>query len=374
LSLDGSLRPSGRNPSYVNRLSQISEIDSEEQESLREVAEKFVFRSNDYYNSLIDWNDPEDPIRRIIIPDLGELDEFGTLDASDESAYTVVPGCEHKYRDTALLLVNDVCGGYCRFCFRKRLFMDENDEVVRDIDEGLAYIREHEEIDNVLLTGGDPLILGTRRLEPVLRRIREIEHVRVIRIGSKMPSFNPFRILEDESLLELFSRYSRPHKRIYLMAHFNHPRELTPEAMECMDMVQKAGVATVNQSPLLAGVNDDPKTLSKLFDKLSYMGVAPYYMFQCRPTEGNRFFTLGVEEASRIFDEARLRSSGLAKRARLVMSHSTGKIEILGQHAGQTFFRYQRAADPEDQGRFLTFPSNPEATWFDDYLPDTTVQ
>lgn len=368
MSIKGRASLSAQKPQYVNRLQQIHGMDSREQEALQEVVDKFVFRSNEYYNSLIDWHDPADPIRRIIIPDMGELDEFGTLDASNESDYTVVPGCEHKYRDTALLLVNDVCGGYCRFCFRKRLFMDDNDEVVRDIDEGLAYIREHQEIDNVLLTGGDPLILGTRRLEPVLRRIREIEHVRIIRIGSKMPAFNPFRILEDESLLELFARYSTPRKRIYLMAHFNHPRELTPEAMECMAMLQRVGVATVNQSPLLAGVNDDPRTLSELFDKLSFMGVAPYYMFQCRPTEGNRFFTLGVEEASRIFEEARLRSSGLAKRARLVMSHASGKIEILGTHAGQTFFRYQRAADPEDEGRFLIFPSNPEATWFDDYV------
>ena len=144
---------------YLTKLEQIPELSQGEIDRLEEVNEKFVFRTNDYYQSLIDWDDPEDPIRRIVMPDVQELAEWGQLDASDEESYTVVKGVEHKYDSTALLLVNEVCAAYCRFCFRKRLFMDENEEVTKDVSEGLEYIRTHPEINNVLLTGGDPLIM-----------------------------------------------------------------------------------------------------------------------------------------------------------------------------------------------------------------------
>jgi len=355
-------------PRYLNRPDQVPELDAAELETAEEVSTRFVFRTNEYYQSLIDWDDPDDPIRRIIMPDVTELDEWGELDASDESSYTKVPGLEHKYSDTALLLVNDVCGGYCRFCFRKRLFMDDNDEVVRDISHGLAYLRGHPEVNNVLLTGGDPLIVSTQKLASVLDALGTIPHIRIVRIGTKMPAFNPFRVLEDRDLLQLIRRFSTPQNRLYIMAHFNHPRELTDEAVECMGLLQRAGAITVNQTPMLRGVNDDPEVLRELFEKLSFIGVPPYYIFQCRPTEGNRSFSIPVEECSAIFDEARRRCSGLAKRARLVMSHKSGKVEILGAHAGQTWFRYHRAANLDDEGRVLVFPSNPEAGWLDDYL------
>jgi lysine 2,3-aminomutase len=358
---------SARRPKYVTRAELIPQLDAEERDVARQVADKFVFRSNEYYQSLIDWDDPNDPIRRIIMPNETELEEWGQLDASDEASYTKVPGLEHKYSDTALLLVNDVCGGYCRFCFRKRLFMDENDEVVRDVSAGLDYIRQHPEISNVLLTGGDPLILSTAKLRPVLRELRAIEHVQIIRIGSKMPAFNPFRITEDPTLLEMFREFSTPEKRVYLMAHFNHPRELTPEAVRAMGMLQKAGVITVNQSPLLRGINDDADTLAAMFDKLSFIGVPPYYMFCGRPTEGNRIYTLPIESAYRVFEQARRKSSGLAKRAKLAMSHRTGKIEILAVANGMTLFKYHRAADPSQMGKVLAFASQPDASWFDDY-------
>ena len=144
-----------KNPRYVTWLSQVAELSTLEREKLQLVTEKFVFRSNDYYQKLINWNDPDDPIRRLIMPDIRELREFGSLDASDERSYTRVPGPEHKYPSTALLICNDVCAGYCRYCFRKRMFMSDNDEAVKDISAGLAYIEQHREITNVLLTGGD---------------------------------------------------------------------------------------------------------------------------------------------------------------------------------------------------------------------------
>jgi lysine 2,3-aminomutase len=350
---------SARRPKYVTRAELIPQLDAEERDVARQVADKFVFRSNEYYQSLIDWDDPNDPIRRIIMPNETELEEWGQLDASDEASYTKVPGLEHKYSDTALLLVNDVCGGYCRFCFRKRLFMDENDEVVRDVSAGLDYIRQHPEISNVLLTGGDPLILSTAKLRPVLRELRAIEHVQIIRIGSKMPAFNPFRITEDPTLLEMFREFSTPEKRVYLMAHFNHPRELTPEAVRAMGMLQKAGVITVNQSPLLRGINDDADTLAAMFDKLSFIGVPPYYMFCGRPTEGEPH----LHAAHRI-GLSRLRAgsaqelrSRQARQARHVASHWQDRDPRRCQRHDPLQVSPRRRSEPDGQGLGLRQPA-----------------
>jgi len=334
---------------------------------MQKVNDKFVFRTNDYYQSLIDWDDPNDPIKRIIMPDVEELNEWGKLDASNEEKYTKVHGLEHKYSSTALLLVNEVCAAYCRFCFRKRLFMNENDEVTKDISAGLEYIKNNKEINNVLLTGGDPLILSTSKLEPIIQQLREIDHVKIIRIGTKVPAFNPFRVLNDPSLLDMFRKYSTSEKKIYVMAHFNHPRELTPQAIEGLNLLMDAGVSLVNQTPIVQGVNDDPDVLAELFAKLSFIGVPPYYVFLCRPTLGNETYSIPVEKGYEIFEKARIRCSGLAKRARLVMSHESGKIEVVGMTEEQIFFKYARAANEEDNARFLAFYRNPDAVWFDDY-------
>ena len=352
---------------YLTKLEQIPQLDQDEINRLSDVDEKFVFRTNDYYQSLIDWDDPDDPIRRIVIPDVQELDDWGQLDASDEESFTVAKGLEHKYDSTALLLVNEVCAAYCRFCFRKRLFMDENEEVTKDISEGLEYIRTHKEINNVLLTGGDPLIMSTTKLEPIIQQLREVDHVNIIRIGTKIPAFNPMRIYNDPSLAEMFRKYSTPEKRIYVMAHFNHPRELTPEAVRGLGFLLDAGAILVNQTPMIAGVNDDPDVLVEMFNKLSFIGVPPYYVFQCRPTLGNRIYVTPLEEAFSIFEAARTRCSGLAKRARFVMSHATGKIEVVGLTERFIYFKYLRTASEDNGARFMVFKRDPEAYWFDDY-------
>jgi lysine 2,3-aminomutase len=356
-----------RKPKYLTRSDQIPQLSGEEKSQLEAVNEKFVFRTNDYYQSLIDWDDPNDPIRRIVMPDVQELDEWGQLDASNEEKYTKVRGLEHKYTSTALLLVNEVCAAYCRFCFRKRLFMNENDEVTKDISEGLDYIREHKEINNVLLTGGDPLIMSTSKLEPIIQKLRQLDHVNIIRIGTKIPAFNPFRIINDPSLLEMIKKYSTHDKKIYIMAHFNHPRELTPEAVKGLNLLMQAGAIIVNQTPMIRGVNDDHKVLAELFSKLSFIGVPPYYVFLCRPTLGNETYAVPVEEGYQIFEHARTLCSGLGKRARLVMSHETGKVEVVGMTESQIFFKYIRAAVDENGAKFMAFNRNPQALWLDDY-------
>ena len=357
-----------RKVKYITKLELLDKLSSKEKEELKEVTDKFAFRTNNYYNSLINWKDPDDPIRRIVIPTTEELEVWGKLDASNESKYMKVHGLEHKYPDTALLLVTDVCGIYCRFCFRKRLFMNDNDEVARDVSEGLEYIRNHPEINNVLLTGGDPLVLATFKLEKILKALADIPHVRIVRIGTKMLAVNPFRVIDDPELLDLFDWFNtHTGKKLYLMNHFNHPRELTKEAKEAIGLVQKTGTTLTNQTPILKGINDDVQTLKELLEELSFIGVPPYYVFQCRPTAGNKTYSTTIEETIDLVEEVRSRMSGLGARVRYVMSHETGKIEILGKTSELVFFRYHRAANPDNAGKFMVYRRNPSAHWFDDY-------
>ncbi|UVI33229.1 KamA family radical SAM protein [Paenibacillus spongiae] len=352
-------------PKYMTDIGKLTNIPEKEREKLKLITDKFVFRVNDYYLNLIDWDDPNDPVRKLVIPNEDELGEYGRWDASDEDTNYVVPGCQHKYNSTALLIVSEVCGAYCRYCFRKRLFRNDVKEAVSDIEPGLQYIAQHPEISNVLLTGGDSLILGTAKLKIILERLRAIEHVKIIRLGSKMPVFNPMRIYEDEALLETFKEYSTPEKRIYVMAHINHPREITPEAIQGFTALQKAGVILVNQTPILRGINDDPKILGELLDKLSEAGVTPYYFFINRPVAGNNAFVLPLREVYDIVEQAKALTSGLGKRVRLSMSHTSGKIEILAIEEGKAYLKYHQSRDGH-YGRFMILDCPEQATWFDD--------
>lgn len=354
---------------YIKKLQDIPQLSDAERTALQPVADAYAFRVSEYYLKLIDWNDPADPIRQLVIPRADELHDWGKLDASNEAANTVLRGVQHKYPDTALLLCNEVCGAYCRYCFRKRLFMNDNDEASKDLTPGIDYIRAHPEITNVLLTGGDPLLLSTRRLTEIIGALREIEHVQIIRIGTKMTAFNPFRVLDDPALLEMFAKYSTPNKRIYVMNHFDHPRELTGEAVDCMDKLIRAGVIMTNQCPLIAGINDDPQVLSDMFRRLSWIGCPPYYLFQGRPTAGNDPYKVPIVRGWEIFREALRHGSGLARRARFVMSHETGKIEILAVDEKHIYLRYQRAKDADLRGRFLVYKRDDAAYWLDDLEP-----
>jgi lysine 2,3-aminomutase len=352
---------------YLTKIDQLEQLSQAEKTELKPVTEKFAFRSNDYYLSLINWNDPNDPIRTLIVPGYHELHEWGRLDPSDEKTYCVMPGLEHKYPSTALLLVSNVCDGICRYCFRKRLFINPLTEYLRDLPVAIQYIKQHDEITNVLLTGGDPLVLKSSKLENIIRQLRDIEHVSIIRIGTKIPAFNPSRIVEDTALTEIIKKYSTEQKRIYIMTHFTHPRELTDLAVEAIGLLQKAGAIIANQMPLIKGINDQPEVLAELLAKLSFIGAVPYYIFQCRPSLGNKPYTVPVERGYEIVEQAKALVSGLAKRVRFVMSHSTGKIEIVGRTEDFVYFKYHRAAEDTDSGRFLSLESNSDAYWLDDY-------
>ncbi|WAH36325.1 KamA family radical SAM protein [Alicyclobacillus dauci] len=350
---------------YITNLDKIQNLTDDERETLKHVADKFVFRVNDYYLNLIDWSNPDDPIRKLVIPNSSELQEYGRWDASDEDTNYVVKGCQHKYKTTALLLVSEVCGAYCRFCFRKRLFRSDVKEAMSDVREGLDYIARHPEINNVLLTGGDPFVLATNKLRLIIEELRSIKHVKIIRIGSKMPVFNPMRIYEDDELLDLIRENSTAENRIYVMVHVNHPREITHEAKLCFKALYDAGATLVNQTPVLKGINDDPAVLGELLDELSWTGVTPYYFFVNRPVAGNSGFVLTLEEVYRIVEEAKALTSGLGKRVKLCMSHTSGKIEILAIHDGKAYLKYHQSRDG-DYGKLMILDCPSHATWFDD--------
>jgi KamA family protein len=364
---------SKRRVKYVRSLSRVEEIPDDERSKLELVSQKYAFRANDYYLGLIDWSDPHDPIRQLIIPRSEELQDWGQLDASNEHSVTVAKGVQHKYKDTVLLLCNEVCGAYCRYCFRKRLFMNDNEEVTNDVSEGIRYIAANPVVNNVLLTGGDPLLMSPRRLSAILEELRAIRHVKIIRIGSKMPAFDPWRILDNYDLQAAFRRYSTPKKRIYLMAHFDHPRELTEPAIAGIACSLRNGLICVNQCPLIRGVNDDADTLAELYSKLSYIGCPPYYLFQGRPTAGNEPYAVPLVRSWKIYQEALKRGSGLARRARFVMSHETGKIEVVGIDRRRIYMRYHCAKDAANLGRFLVYRRNDDAFWLDELEPEMSA-
>lgn len=355
---------------YITNIADVPQLSSQEVTELEKVTKKFPFGANTYYLGLINWEDKADPIRRMVIPITEEFEdeEWGAIDPSCEADYTVALGLEHKYPDTALFLLSDLCGGRCRYCFRKRLFMKHREhEILKHYRPAVQYIKAHCEVNNVLLTGGDPLRLNTAGLREVISALREIDHVQIIRVGTKMPVYNPFRVIDDVELSKMIKEFSTPEKRIYFMLHFSHPNEITKEAIEAVDILIKSGAILCNQNPLLRGVNDSPEVLAELFKKLSFIGVSPYYTFQCRPAVGNKPYAVPLVRAYQVFQEARKNISGTAKRAIFAMSHAFGKMEVVGLDDFHIYLRYHRAPEPRDTGEFIVVKRNDRGYWFDDF-------
>lgn len=363
----------------IEELRQYIDLAPEEEEGLRRVIHEFPMQIPRSYLKLIDPSDPNDPIRKLVVPEVRELRVGGMLDTSGESDNVRVRGLQHKYRATALMLTNNMCAAYCRYCFRKRLFCREEpqSETIRDLEPALDYIRQHEEINNVLISGGDPLVLATTKLDRLLKALRKIDHVRTIRIGSKALAFLPSRITSDPELVEVLSKHSRADRRLYVVGHFDHPRELSKEALRAIDMLGRAGVALVNQAVLVKGINDNPDTLGELLNRLSDAGVTPYYVFQCRPVKGSVHSQVPLARGYSIVESAKRGCGGLAKRLRYIMSHYSGKIEIVGvmEEGGERriYLKYHQARDPKDVGRFFWRPLPASACWFDD-LPEVETR
>lgn len=339
----------------------------QEEASLNEIVEEYPMRIPDYYLSLIDASDENDPIRLMSVPIASECEEGGVTDTSGEGENTILPGMQHKYPQTVMILSNNQCAMYCRHCFRKRMVGLDQNETVQSISQIADYVKAHPEINNVLISGGDALMNSNAVLRVYLETFTAIEHLDFIRFGTRMPVVLPQRITEDEGLLPLLEEFNR-RKQIFIVTQFNHPRELTPEALRAVEALRRVGCIVRNQTVLLKGVNDDPDTLAELMNRLTKVGVMPYYIFQCRPARGvKNQFQVPLLRGSEIVEEAKRKMSGQAKGVRHVMAHVSGKIEILGKTPdGSLLFKYHQAKDPANASRMFQRRLSEEACWLED--------
>ncbi len=338
---------------------------SEAQESrLNAILEHFPMTVTDYYMSLIDWDDPNDPIRRMCIPAIEENDMTGRFDTSGEADNTVLPGLQHKYRETVLILSTHRCAMYCRHCFRKRLVGISDDETADNFDEMAAYIRQHPEISNALISGGDAFLNSNQTIRHYLDMLCAIDHIDLVRFGTRTPVVLPSRIYGDPELLDLLKTYSRQ-KQIYVVTQFNHPNELTGEAKKAVDALLDAGIVVKNQTVLLKGVNDDGITLGNLLKGLTRWGIVPYYIFQCRPVSGvGGHFQVPLLRGCKVVEEAKQMQNGQGKCIRYAMSHVTGKIEILGEvEENIMLFKYHQSKYDKDRGRIFTEMLDQDQAW-----------
>jgi lysine 2,3-aminomutase len=280
----------------------------DEVRAIAALAERFRFVITPYYASLMDPDDPQCPIRRQVVPRSAELgDPYGVADPLDEVAHSPVKNVIRVYHDRIAFCVNNECALYCRFCLRKRMVGDE-DWIMkkRELEAALDWIRRTPEIRDVLLTGGDPLVLSDEKLEWLLASLREIPHVEIVRLGTRLPVTLPFRVTD--ALCRVLERFHP----IWVNTHFNHPKELTPEAVEACDRLSRAGVPVGNQSVLLRGINDDEATLKALCEGLVRMRVRPYYCYQAQLLEGTEHFRVPIERGIELFRRLRGRTSGFA--------------------------------------------------------------
>lgn len=359
-----------RNITTVEELAKLVNLTGTEKTRLERIVERHPMSITRYYASLIDWNDPEDPLKKMAVPSEGELDDSGIYDQSGEQLSTKLTGLQHKYTRTALLLTTNVCATYCRYCFRKRLVGLPTEETVARLGDAISYINAHPEINNVLLSGGDPLCLPTGILREFLESLSAIDHLDFIRIGTKVPGTMPQRITEDPEFYELLEETSVKRKRLYISTQFNHPTEITPAARKAINILHRAGVVTNNQTVLLRGVNDNPETLSKLQRELTVMGAVPYYVFQCRPVKRvKKLFQVPLARGLEIIEKSRSLLDGYSKRYRYVMSHRDGKIVVAGMDKDYFYFRFHEARNPEDDGKFFKKKFDPDTAWLDDLQP-----
>jgi len=360
--LDGTIRT-------IEQLRNCVDFSREEEKKLKRIVARHPMQITPYYMSLIDWNDPHDPIRKMAIPSPDELNLKGSYDTSGESENTKLRGLQHKYAETALILATSRCATYCRHCFRKRLIGLETEEIVANFENAADYIRRHKEINNVLISGGDPLVLPNAIIHRFFSALSDISHLDFIRFGSRTPVTYPSRF-EDKGLLETMAKYSQPERRVYVVTQFNHPREITSQSTKAVDNLLKSGIVVNNQTVLLKGVNDNPETLARLQNRLVGIGVNPYYVFQCRPVKRvKHYFQVPLCKGVEIVERAKTKCNGHSKRFKYIMSHKTGKIEILGIVDNEIYFKYHQAKKRKNLGKIFKRKANEKAGWLDDFKP-----
>ncbi len=316
----------------VNTLEKLKEyinVTSEEEKAIKSTKAKWG--TTPYFASLMDRDNPNDPIRKQIVPSKQEQEnEYGIENylihkenrADDENRPDTIG---RQYRDRIAFTVVNVCGIYCRHCFRKELVVDKSLELRFDVDEGLDWIREHTELREILVTGGDPLLLPDDQIEYIVRKLREIPHIEMIRFGSRLPIVLPHRITK--GLQRVMGGY---HKiPIWLNTQCNHPKEITEKTAQAVWDLLTCGINVGNQAVLLKGINDDVETFQSLHQKLLNIRIRPYYLFYLEPAPGIDHFRTPVEKGAELIRDAiRGHTSGLAQPM-YVVATNIGKIPLM---------------------------------------------
>ena len=284
-----------------------------------------------YFASLMDRDDPKCPIRRQVIPSMNETrNTFGMQDylvwKENRATEEKRPDCiARQYKDRVAFTVTQVCGIYCRHCFRKELVVDKDLKLSFEVDEGLKWIAEHPEVRDILITGGDPFLLSNDQLDYLIRKIREIPHVEMIRFGSRLPVVLPQRITP--GLLKVLGGYHRV--PIWINTQVNHPKEITELTAKAVYDLLSCGVNVGNQAVLLKGINDDVETFRELHQKLLRVRIRPYYVFYCEPAPGIDHFRTPVEKGAELIRDAlRGHTTGLAQPM-YVIATNVGKIPLM---------------------------------------------
>jgi lysine 2,3-aminomutase len=288
------------------QLSQLLDLTEDEQAAFRQGGYNLPFAITPYYLSLLDPNNPADPLRKTIVPQQGEFlsSPQEMDDPCGEDGDMVVPGLVHRYPDRVLLLVNETCSVYCRYCTRSRLVGSGEHEV--DLEAAYQYLESHPEVRDVLISGGDPLVMDDAKLERIIARLRQIPSIKVLRLGSKVPTVLPQRITE--SFVAMLKRYSP----IYMSIHFTHPHEITPEVAQACNRLADNGIMTFSQTVLLKDVNDDKDLMRSMMQSILELRVRPYYIYQCDPVKGTAHFRTPVSKGLEIMEHLRGHMTGYA--------------------------------------------------------------
>jgi lysine 2,3-aminomutase len=298
-----------------NRITSLSQLESkielskEERAGVLIAGSKLALAVTPHFFNLIDPHDPNCPIRRQVIPRFEESQRspLEMADPCGEDSHMPVPGLVHRYPDRVLFLVTDRCASYCRYCTRSRVVSGAGEqELHTDFEEAFRYLEQHTEVRDVLLSGGDALLLSDERLRKILSRLRAIEHIEFLRIGTRIPIFLPQRITPE--LCQMLQEFHP----LWMSVHVNHPRELTSEVKEALERLANHGIPLGNQSVLLKGVNDDPEVMKTLVQKLLRCRVRPYYIYQCDLIHGSAHLRTSVAKGIEIIESLRGHTTGYA--------------------------------------------------------------
>ncbi|MGC8867733.1 MAG: lysine 2,3-aminomutase [Elusimicrobiales bacterium] len=314
----------------VETLKKVAYIDENEEQELKKVLQRFRMSITPYYAALMDKKDKNCPVRRMAVPSVEELKYYpeDLKDPLHEDVDSPAPGITHRYPDRVLFLVTNICSMNCRHCTRRRLVgFEDLHRSWQELEKAIDYIRKNETVRDVLISGGDPLVLSDEMLEKIISEIRSIKHVEIIRIGSRVPVVMPMRITDN--LVNMLKKYHP----IYLNTHFNHPKEITLDAKIACEKLADAGIPLGNQSVLLRGINDCPQTMKRLVHELLMIRVKPYYIYQCDLSMGIRHFRTSVARGIEIIENLRGHTTGMAVPTFVVDAPGGGgKIPVMPQY------------------------------------------